>query len=192
MRAPRVADSSPPVDPRSSESATLVLAAQGGDRAAFGRLYERYARLVHAVLLANAERDDVQDLVQEVFLRALRRLDTLREPAAFGGWIATMARNEARMHHRSARQFEPLSDELVEATAAPAPASTDVGPTVDDVMRALRALPERYREPLMLRLAEQLGGEEIASRLGLSHGTVRVYLHHGFRLLREQLGAIDV
>ncbi len=195
MRAHRVADPTPTIDPRSPDSrdsATIVLAAQGGDRAAFGQLYERYARLVHGVLLANAERDDVQDLVQEVFLRALRKLDTLREPAAFGGWIATMARNEARMHHRSARQFEPLSEALLESTAAPAPASTEAGPTADEVMCAVRALPDRYREPLMLRLVEQMGGEEIAARLGLTHGTVRVYLHHGFRLLREQLGATDV
>jgi RNA polymerase sigma factor (sigma-70 family) len=63
---------------------------------------------------------------------------------------------------------------------------------MDDVLRALRALPERYREPLTLRLVEQMGGEEIALKLGLTHGTVRVYLHHGIRLLREQLGATNV
>jgi RNA polymerase sigma-70 factor (ECF subfamily) len=167
---------------RTIETAALVRAAQGGDRAAFGTLYERFARLVHGVLLAGAQRDDVPDLVQEVFLRALRQLHTLREPAAFGGWIATMARNEARMHHRSERPTEELSD-LVAGSASPTDAME-----MDDVLRALRALPERYREALTLRLVEQMGGEEIARTLGLTHGTVRVYLHHGIRLLREQLG----
>jgi RNA polymerase sigma-70 factor (ECF subfamily) len=169
-------------DVHTIETAALVHAAQGGDRAAFGALYERFARLVHSVLLASAERDDVPDLLQEVFLRALRQLHTVREPAAFGGWIATMARNEARMHHRSARPTEELSDQV----AGPAPAASAV--EMDDVLRALRALPERYREPLTLRLVEQMSGEEIARTLGLTHGTVRVYLHHGIRLLREQLG----
>jgi RNA polymerase sigma-70 factor (ECF subfamily) len=170
-------------DVHTIETAALVRAAQGGDRAAFGVLYERFARLVHGVLLGGAQRDDVPDLLQEVFLRALRQLHTLREPAAFGGWIATMARNEARMHHRSTRPTEELSDQV----AAPVPA-TSGAPEMDDVLRALRALPERYREPLTLRLVEQMGGEEIARTLGLTHGTVRVYLHHGIRLLREQLG----
>lgn len=169
-------------DVHTAETAALVGAAQAGDRAAFGALYERFARLVHGVLLASASRDDVPDLLQEVFLRALRQLHTLREPAAFGGWIATMARNEARMHHRAARLTEELSEQV--AGSAPSAETMDL----DDVLRALRALPERYREPLTLRLVEQMGGEEIARTLGLTHGTVRVYLHHGIRLLREQLG----
>jgi RNA polymerase sigma-70 factor, ECF subfamily len=169
-------------DVHTIETAALVQAAQGGDRAAFGVLYERFARMVHGVLLASAQRDDVPDLLQEVFLRALRQLHTVREPAAFGGWIATMARNDAHMHHRSTRPTEKLSDQV----AGPARATSEV--EMDEVLQALRALPERYREPLALRLVEQMGGEEIARTLGLTHGTVRVYLHHGIRLLREQLG----
>jgi RNA polymerase sigma-70 factor (ECF subfamily) len=172
-------------DGQTVETATLVRSAQRGDRAAFGALYERFARLVHGVLLSGAPRDDVPDLLQEVFLRALRQLHTLREPAAFGGWLATMARNEARMHHRATRPMEELSDQV--ASPAPAPAGAGAA-ELDDVLGALRALPERYREPLTLRLVEQMGGEEIARTLGLTHGTVRVYLHHGIRLLREQLG----
>jgi RNA polymerase sigma-70 factor (ECF subfamily) len=184
MRVRRLAEPTPTIDVRSLDTTALVCAARDGDRAAFGSLYERFARLVHGVLLASAERDDVPDLVQDVFFRALRQLHTLREPAAFGGWIATMARNEARMHHRAAKPMEALSDQL----PGPSPAASPSRMEMDDVLRALRALPERYREPLTLRLAEQMSGEEIARMLGLTHGTVRVYLHHGIRLLREQLG----
>jgi RNA polymerase sigma-70 factor (ECF subfamily) len=176
------------IDVQSTDTAALVCAARDGDRAAFGALYERHARLVHGVLLASAQRDDVQDLVQDVFFRALRQLHTLREPAAFGGWLATMARNEARMHHRAAKPTEELSDQL----PGPSQASATDALEMEDVLRALRALPERYREPLTLRLVEQMGGEEIARTLGLTHGTVRVYLHHGIRLLREQLGERNV
>jgi RNA polymerase sigma-70 factor (ECF subfamily) len=188
MRGSRLADPTPTIDTSSTETAALVAAARDGDRGAFGALYERYARFVHGVLLASAQHDDVPDLVQDVFFRALRQLPTLREPAAFGGWIATIARNEARMHHRAAKPTEELSDQL----SGPAPAPATDAPEMDDVLRALRALPERYREPLTLRLVEQMGGEEIALTLGLSHGTVRVYLHHGIRLLREQLGGTNV
>src|SRR5215831_9119678 len=75
-----------------SEDATWVAAARDGDRAAFGRLYERYARMVHGVLLARVPVGDVDDLVQDVFLRALRRLPTLRETRSFGAWLTTIAR----------------------------------------------------------------------------------------------------
>jgi RNA polymerase sigma-70 factor (ECF subfamily) len=188
MRVRRLAEPTPTIDARSTDTAALVRAACAGDRAAFGTLYERYARFVHGVLLANAEREDVQDLVQEVFFRALRQLHTLREPAAFGSWIATVARNEARMHHRAARPTVELSEQL----PGPAPAPETDALSLDDVLTALRALPERYREPLALRLVEQMSGEAIARTLGLTHGTVRVYLHHGIRLLRERLGEANV
>ncbi|MFL5606087.1 MAG: RNA polymerase sigma factor [Gemmatimonadaceae bacterium] len=185
MRARPLGDPSTATSTGAQDTADLVIAARAGDRTAFGLLYERYARLVHGVLLASAHRDDVQDLLQDVFFRALRQLHTLREPAAFGGWIATLARNEARMHHRSTRPTEELTDQY----AAPIPTPSTLGTA--DVLRALRALPERYREPLTLRLVEEMSGEEIAKQTGLTHGTVRVYLHHGLRLLREQLGDVS-
>lgn len=83
-----------------SEDATWVAAARGGDRAAFGQLYERYARMVHGVLLAKVSASDVDDLVHDVFIRALRRLSTLRETASFGAWLAAIARNIANDYRR--------------------------------------------------------------------------------------------
>ena len=92
------------------------------------------------------------------------------------------------MHHRAAKPTEELSDQV----PGPTPDVATAALKMDDVLQALRALPERYREPLTLRLVEQMGGEEIARTLSLTHGTVRVYLHHGIRLLREQLGERNV
>jgi len=65
--------------PGVSEDVIWVGATRDGDRAAFGRLYHRYARMVHGVLLAKVPVDEVDDLVQDVFLMALRRLSTQRE-----------------------------------------------------------------------------------------------------------------
>ena len=180
-----LADSTASTRPAGADTAALVAAARDGDRAAFGTLYERYARFVHGVLLAHADRGDVPDLVQDVFFRAMRQLHGLRDPAAFAPWLATLARNEARMRHRATRPTEALT----EALPSTAHAADSANLTMDEVLAALHTLPERYREPLTLRLVQQLHGEEIAARLGLSHGTVRVYLHHGLRLLREALGA---
>src|SRR5262245_37072905 len=90
----------PPDDPGSGSGMTpdaeIVQAARGGDRSAFARLYDLYARMIHGILLARVPADDADDLVHEVFLTALRRLDTLRDNAAFGAWLATIARNRVQ------------------------------------------------------------------------------------------------
>ena len=65
----------------------LVNAARAGDRSAFGLLYDRYARMVHGILLCRVPPREVDDLVQEVFLLALRKLDSLRDISRFGAWL---------------------------------------------------------------------------------------------------------
>ena len=66
------------------EDDVLVRAACDGDRAAFGLLYHRYARMVHGILLCRVPPREVDDLVQEVFLLALRKLHSLRDMSRFG------------------------------------------------------------------------------------------------------------
>src|SRR5512134_239697 len=166
------------------EEAHLVVAARHGDRDAFGLLYRRYGRMVHGVLLARVPRGQVEDLVQDVFLLALRRLGTLRDPARFGGWLAMIARNRAIDFHRRARDTEELSDE----TPGP-PTSTDAEAEARAALALLRGLPEAYRETLVLRLVEGMSGPEIAARTGMTEGSVRVNLHRGMKLLRTRVGA---
>lgn len=158
----------------------LVRAAREGDRPAFGALYRRYVRMVHGVLLARVPRPAVDDLVQDVFLLALGRLHTLREPAAFAGWLAAIARNRAVDHLRSARATTEVPDDLE--------APRDHESETFRVLALLRSLPEAYRETLVLRLVEGMTGPEIAARTGLTEGSVRVNLHRGIRLLKEKLG----
>ena len=165
-----------------NETAALVEAARDGDRAAFGQLYLRYARMVHGVLIARVPRADVDDLVQDVFLQAMRQIATLRDALAFGGWLATIARNRGNDHLRQVRPAEPLGDDV---DAAGADASVSLEAKV--VLQALRALPEAYRETLVLRLVEGMTGPEIAAATGLTPGSVRVNLHRGMKQLRERL-----
>ncbi len=164
-----------------TEHASLVEAARAGDRFAFGQLYQLYAPMVHAVLLSHAPNTEVDDLLQEVFVRALAKLKRLRDADAFGGWLAAIARNMARDHFRRRRE----QDELPETLPVPQRQHDDV--EAANALQAIRGLPESYRETLMMRLVEGLTGPEIAARTGLTHGTVRVNLHRGMKLLREQL-----
>lgn len=164
----------------------LVRAAQAGDRGAFGQLYQRYARMVHGVLLARVPTSAAEDLVHDVFLQALAGMKSLRDASRFGAWLAAIARNRAMDFHRRARPDSPF-EEQIGAIEAGQRVQNDLA--VEDgmaLLNALRALPEAYREPLILRFVEGMTGPEIAERTGLTHGSVRVNLHRGMHLLREK------
>ena len=158
----------------------LVRAVLAGERDRFGRLYEMYAPLVHGVLLARVPRDEVDDLLQDIFLHALRKLHTLRNPTAFGPWIAMIARNKAMDFHRASRD----TVEVEENTAVAKPFNR----SAKEVLDFIRQLPEAYRETLVLRFVEGMTGPEIASRTGLTPASVRVNLHRGMKLLRARMG----
>lgn len=164
--------------------AALAVRAAAGDTAAFTALHARYARVVHAVLLARLPPQEADELVQEVFLRGWQRLAELRDPGAVGGWLMRIARNLAADRLRGRRTEVELPADL----ASPYVPHREAR----EVLDAVRALPEAYRETLLMRLVEGMTGPEIAERTGLTPGSVRVNLHRGMALLRERLGASEV
>ena len=164
----------------------LVRAAQDGDRAAFGHLYQRYVRMVHGIVLARVPRIAAEDLVHDVFLQALPKLTALRDASRFGPWLAAIARNRATDFHRRAKPASYLDDQP-EPVQSLENQRSEIG--MEDgiaLLNALHELPEVYREPLILRFVEGMSGPEIAERTGLTHGSVRVNLHRGMQLLREK------
>jgi RNA polymerase sigma-70 factor, ECF subfamily len=169
---------------RTGDEVRLVEAARTGDRAAFGALYERYVRMVHGLMLARVPHACVDDLVQDVFLMAMRRLSSLRHAAAFGAWLAAIARHRAVDYLRRRPVVEvPLPDEAAGGDADRTEAL--------EILGILRTLPEAYRETLVLRLVEGMTGPEIAERTGLTPASVRVNLNRGMKLLRARLEGAD-
>jgi RNA polymerase sigma-70 factor (ECF subfamily) len=127
-------------------------------------------------------RGEVDDLVQDIFLHALRKLHTLRDATAFGPWIAMIARNRAMDFYRSSRE----TIEVTEQMAIERPPNR----TAKEILDLICRLPEAYRETLVLRFVEGMTGPEIAARTGLTPASVRVNLHRGTKLLREKIGAL--
>ena len=160
--------------------AALIEAVLSGNRDMFGRLYQLYAPLVHGVLLARLPRSEVEDMVQDIFLHAFRKLHTLRDTGAFGPWISMIARNRAMDFHRRSHETVELSEDLRTADSTQAKA--------EEILAIIRTLPDAYRETLVLRLVEGMTGPEIATRTGLTAASVRVNLHRGMKLLRANLG----
>jgi RNA polymerase sigma-70 factor (ECF subfamily) len=175
----------PVVEPREEDS--LVSAARAGDRAAFGRLYDRYARMVHGILLARVPPREVDDLVQEVFLLALRQLHALRDISRFGAWLGTITRNRANDYFRKSIPDAKVTEPVSEDQAGNRTTNNASDQEAAVILALVRSLPDPYREPLILRLVEGMTGPEIAARTGLTHGSVRVNLCRGMQLLREKL-----
>jgi RNA polymerase sigma-70 factor, ECF subfamily len=172
---------------QSNDEDGLVCSAREGDRAAFGRLYDRYARVVHGILLARVPPREVDDLVQEVFLSALRQLHALRDVSRFGAWLAAITRNRANDHYRKSGPEAALTEPVAEDQADICVKDHAAEQEATMILAVVRTLPEAYREPLILRLVEGMTGPEIAARTGLKHGSVRVNLCRGMQLLREKL-----
>jgi RNA polymerase sigma-70 factor (ECF subfamily) len=137
------------------------------------------------VLLARVTPDQVEDLLQEVFLRAMTQIANLREDDHFGGWIAAIARNRAADHYRQTREMQSTEDFASSIATRGTPGNQAEARIA---LAAIQALPDAYRETLALRLVEGMTGPEIANRTGLTPESVRVNLHRGMKLLRERLG----
>jgi RNA polymerase sigma-70 factor (ECF subfamily) len=151
---------------------SLVPKTLAGDREAFGRLYDRHAAMVRAVVAAvTGDWSAVEDMTQECFLRAYRKLATLRDRDRFGPWIAGVARHVARERRRSLRrdrhefrdpepaEVEPRSD--IETNLH----SRD---QLEIVLRRLAELPEQERLAVHLFFFKEQNAERAAEVLGLS------------------------
>jgi len=172
-----------PATERVKAEARLVERVCAGDEEAFNEIYKIFAPLVHGIVLARVPRDEAADIVQEVFLSAYKNLHTLRDKNAVGAWLAMIARNRATEFYRQSKPTEELSEEMRGKDNQQTEAS--------EIMAAIRALPDTYRETLVLRLVEGMTGQEIAERTGLTPESVRVNLHRGMKLLRQKLGIVE-
>jgi RNA polymerase sigma-70 factor, ECF subfamily len=164
--------------------AQLIRSASAGDQRAFAELHARYAKWVHAILLARLPPSDAEDQVQEVFLIAWKKLGQLDRPAGFGAWLGTIARHRAVECWRRRRPTERLESSWPDVHSASAADRAEA----QHALAAIQDLPEAYRETLVMRLCEGMSGLEIAEVTGLEPGSVRINLHRGMKLLRERLG----
>lgn len=172
--------SSPAKEKQQKEEAMLVERVCAGDESAFNEFYKKLSPLVHGIVLSKVPRDEVDDIVQDVFISVYQKLHTLRDKNAVAPWVARIARNRAVEFYRRNKPTEELSDYL---------SRTDDSKTeAREILETIRSLPEAYNETLILRLVEGMTGAEIAEQTGLKPESVRVNLHRGMKLLRKKLG----
>jgi RNA polymerase sigma-70 factor, ECF subfamily len=173
----------PPGNPASRSGAgpsdaVLVVAARAGEPWAREALFRRYAPMANRLALRLLGRDDeIDDLVQDSFVAALRGLERLQEPQAFGGWLASIVvRTSCKLLRRrrlarrlGLRPAAPIDlDALVSREAPP-----DVAVELRAIYSLVEELPASVRVPLVLRRVEGYALEEIARVTGASLATVK-------------------
>lgn len=180
----------------------LIERVRGGDREALAELFERYQKpLYNFFLRACCAADDAEDLVMETLLRVHRHADRYTGRGSFRAWLYCLALNACRDRHRRSRRRPEIPASSVEAQwfqvedprAATQPELMAVrGSLAAEVRAAVRALPEKERQALVLREYQQLSCAEISEALQTSLPAAKMLLHRARTRLKRQLTALVV
>jgi RNA polymerase sigma factor (sigma-70 family) len=177
-----------------TSDADLVAICLSGDRNAFGRIVERYQRLLCSLAYsATGQLSQSEDLAQEAFVEAWRQLGNLREPEKLRPWLCGILRYKVSRLRRSDGR-EPVTQASSIDEAGDLPSSDE--PTADRAIEkeeqaimwsALERVPELYREPLVLYYREHRSVEHVAAALDLTEDNVKQRLARGRKILQEQV-----
>lgn len=164
----------------------LVRQAQAGDRGAFEQLYREHVGRVYALCLRlSADATTAEELTQETFVKAWRKLSAFRGDSAFSSWLYRIAANTAFQSKRSENRRHArivTADNLERVDGRAGEVSVNI-----DLERAIRALPPGARSVFILHDIEGYAHEDIAGMTGVAVGTSKAQLHRARRLLREAL-----
>jgi RNA polymerase sigma-70 factor (ECF subfamily) len=179
-----------PASAQPAPDAALIAAWQGGDERAAAELVRRHARaLAHFMAGNGAPADELDDLVQETFIRAFRGLDRFRGQCQFRTWLLTIGGNVAKDHgRRSVRQRLVSLDDTVRDPSGSPHDVAEAGEAESRLAAGLRTLPRLQREVFLLRAQQGLEYVEIAAALATTPGAARVHYHHAVKRLKELVG----
>ncbi|MCB9819274.1 sigma-70 family RNA polymerase sigma factor [Candidatus Nomurabacteria bacterium] len=172
------------------------------ERAFFGNLVERYeARLDRYITrLGVRDPDDRADVLQEIFIKVYRNLNSFDQSLSFSAWIYRIAHNEAiswyrKLQSRPEGYLVSEGDDIVKLIAA----DTESPETIFDqtvsnelLLRALEQLDDKYREVLILRYFEHLEYEDISDVLQVPTGTVGTLVHRAKKQLKQKLEPLNI
>jgi len=169
----------------------LVVAAQAGDRDAFGQLYQRFERRVFAIVLRRVgDYGDAQELCQDVFIQAMQKLTQLRQPAAFAGWLGAIARRMAVNHLVRHRRDMATAPECLVDIVDEGDTPVDrvlTGERQTQLRRGLDQLGPMDRETLTAFYLRGQSLVQMCDEFDAPLGTIKRRLHVARKRLAEQL-----
>lgn len=174
---------SPPTD------AALIALWQRGDHAAAAELVGRHAPAVARFVASLGERDEVEEVVQDAFVRAFEALGTFRADAQFRTWLLTIAKRVVldRRRRERRRRDDVAVDETHAATAGDALDALVTAEGAGRIRAALATLSPLQRQVFVLRVTDGLPYEEIAGLVDSTAGACRVHYHNAVKLLRARV-----
>jgi RNA polymerase sigma-70 factor (ECF subfamily) len=175
--------------PDQPSDADLVTRARGGDRPAFESLVRRYQKPLYFFCLRYVhDHDAASDLAQRTFIKALEKMDELRDARIFRSWLYRIGGNLALNHLRdNARFVEEETAAADEALAPEAEAQLEAAEDAVALRRAVAELPTKQRLTLELRIYEELSFKDIGEALDTTEGAAKVNFHYAVRRLRALL-----
>ncbi len=174
---------------KKQNEAILVCLAQRGDKEALQQLFIRnWTWLKGLVYSVVGRADQIDDVLQDVCVRVIRKIDLLREPERFRPWLAVLTRREAlKSRQRRAKQPMQLQDEFAELTgdekARQSYESMEQKELYGQIIGAIRLLPEKYRQVFMLQHSGDLTYGQIAEILDIPITTVQIRLVRARRMI---------
>jgi RNA polymerase sigma-70 factor, ECF subfamily len=167
----------------------LIARWKRGDERAATELVERHASALARFAVSSGERNDVEELVQDTFVRAFNSLDGFRGESSFRTWLFTIQRRLV-LDRRRAEKRRRDRDELQETDASTEYDALD-SVVADETQRrlrdAVRRLSPTQREVFTLRITDGLSYKEIAEAVGTTEGAARVHYHNAMRAVKEFL-----
>ena len=181
---------------RSSDE-QLISDTLGGDMAAFGTIVERYWNMVVGLAINKiGEPPEAEDIAQESFLKAYSQLHSLQQPSRFAGWLSKIAMQQCsntirrRIRCKSALGCKAEGIEEAEAKAAETGNHRLTAGQRYFIRERVGRLPAKFQKLILMRFVGGLSAVEIAKQLGKRPGTVRVWLHRAYKILRKDLAPI--
>jgi RNA polymerase sigma-70 factor (ECF subfamily) len=175
----------------------LVAETLRGNVASFGNIVERYWNMAVALALTKiADPAEAEDVAQESFLKAYSQLHTLREPSRFAGWLskitvqqcANSVRRSVRCQTAFGCKAAPVEDLDHQATQTSPHGLTEN--QIHFVRSVVGRMPEKFQRLIIMRFVTGLSAVQIAEQLGKRPGTVRVWLHRAYKILRKDLAPL--
>lgn len=173
------------------QDAELIARWKAGDQRAATQLVERHAPALARFAVSCGVREDIDELVQDTFVRAFGSLDGFRGDSSFRTWLFTIERR-LMMDRRRAEKRRPAGLEISEEDATTEYDALDdvmAGEAEAQVVAAVQRLTPTQREVFMLRVTEGLSYKEIAETVGTTEGAARVHYHNALRTMKEVLDA---
>ena len=173
------------------QDAELIARWKAGDQRAATELVRRHAVALARFAVSCGIRDDIDELVQDTFVRAFGSLDGFRGDSSFRTWLFTIERR-LMMDRRRAEKRRPAGLEIAEQDATTEYDALDevmAGEAESQVLAAVHRLTPTQREVFMLRVTEGLSYKEIAKAVGTTEGAARVHYHNALRTMKEVLDA---